>query len=349
MKPYMLWSNYDGCGYVRQFLPMKYNGWTGDYLELGVIREQREKAREMIEADIIVAHRLDDPARIQLAKMLQSKGKKLVVDNDDTTIIEEMNSLKGYMPYRDTINNSIKMADLVTCSTPFLKKEYEKLTDKTVIVLPNCIDPEDYPKVTHKDNLKLRIGFIGSVLYKEDRSVIQDLIIELSHRNDVQIVIYGLIAPEIRTLEKNKKYYEIMKQDCDFWDTIDCEWQSNTPINTYLDVVNRLNLDIAVIARKDNYFNRCKSNIKYLEMAMLEIPCVCQSFRDCKSPYDEDIIDGWNGYLAEDQDEFKNRIEELIRFPDLRKNISKNAKQYVLDNYNIKNKAHLWAEAYQLI
>ena len=122
------------------------------------------------------------------------------------------------------------------------------------------------------------------LLYKEDRSVIQDLIIELSHRNDVQIVIYGLIAPEIRTLEKNKKYYEIMKQDCDFWDTIDCEWQSNTPINTYLDVVNRLNLDIAVIARKDNYFNRCKSNIKYLEMVNVRNTLCLSSLLEIVSP-----------------------------------------------------------------
>lgn len=345
----MLWSNYDGCGYVRQFLPMKYNGWTGDYLELGVIREQREKAREMIEADIIVAHRLDDPARIQLAKMLQSKGKKLVVDNDDTTIIEEMNSLKGYMTYRDTINNSIKMADLVTCSTEFLKKEYQKLTNKPVVVLPNCIQPEDYPK-KKKYNLgkKIRIGFVGSVLYKEDRSVIQDLIMELSQRDDVQIVIYGLVPPNLR-INKNKKYYEIMKEDCDFWDTIDCEWQGNTPINTYLDTINNLKLDIAVIARKDNYFNRCKSNIKYLEMSMLEIPCVCQSFKDGNSPYDKDIINGWNGYLAEDEDEFKNKIEQLIRNPALRKKIRKNAKKYVIDNYHIKTKAYMWIETYKLI
>lgn len=346
-KVYMLASRYGGCYYVRQYLPMKYNDWTGDFTELGEERNSGYRLIDQKRADIIVAHRLDDPAKIELVEILRNMGKKIVVDNDDTTLIDEVGSLSKFMQYQGNVHNSIAKADLVTCSTEFLKKEYSKYTKAPIVVLPNCIDPNDYPKPVHKNNLKLRIGFIGSVMYKEDRSAIQDLIIELSHRNDVEIVCFGLIPPDKRA--GSEKYYQGIKEDCDFWETIDCEWHCQTQIEDYLPTLNSLNLDIAVIARKDNYFNRCKSNIKYLEMSMLEIPCVCQSFRDCKSPYDEDIIDGWNGYLAEDQDEFKNRIEELIRFPDLRKNISKNAKQYVLDNYNIKNKAHLWAEAYQLI
>ena len=347
MNIYMLWSRYGGCGYVRQFLPMKYNNWTGDYLKLGEERDKREKAKEMIASDIIVAHRLDDVGKINFIDKMQLDGKKLVVDNDDTTLIDEMGSLKKFMVYQGLVHSSIKKADLVTCSTEFLKKEYENYTDSPVVVLPNCVEPSAYPNSKHKQHKKVRIGFIGSVMYKEDRGAIQDLIVELSKREDVTVVCFGLIPPMLR--KNNKDFYEGMKEDCDFWDTIDCEWTPFTPIEKYIDTINDLDIDIAVMARKDNYFNRCKSNIKYLEMSMLKIPCICQSFKDNQSPYDNDIIDGWNGYLAEDEDEFRNRIEELIRFPNVRNRIRRNAFKYVKENYDIKNKAHLWKEAYNQI
>lgn len=344
----MLSSNYGGCYLVRQYLPMKYNNWYGDYMELGVERLKENKTKDIISSDIVVAHRLDDPAKKEMVDKMKILGKKIVVDNDDTTKIEEIGSISKFMKYQGIVHGSMKNADLVTCSTEFLKKEYEEYTDRPVVVLPNCIEPSMFPDRKANRTGKVRIGFIGSVMFKEDRESIQDLIVELSKRKDVTIVCYGLIPPKSR-LKGVEKYYRAIKEDCDFWDTIECEWHSQTNIDKYIKTVNDLKLDIAVMARKDNYFNRCKSNIKYLEMAMLKIPCVCQSFRDGNSPYDNDIIDGWNGYLAEDQDEFRNRIEELIRYPNLRKKIANNAKKYVIKNYDIKNNAHLWVEAYKLI
>lgn len=344
----MLWSAYGGCGLVRQYLPMKYNNWYGDYMELGVARSKEDMLADIRRSDIIVAHRLDDPARIKFIDESKRLGKKIVVDNDDTTKIDEIGNIGKLMEYQGIVHESMRKADLVTCSTEFLKKEYEEYTDSPVVVLPNCIEPSMYPNRKANRTGKVRIGFIGSVMYKDDRESIQDLIVELSKRKDVTVVCYGLIPPKHR-IKAVEKYYRAIKDDCDFWDTIDCEWHKRTRIDEYIDTLNDLKLDIAVIARKDNYFNRCKSNIKYLEMAMLKIPCVCQSFRDGNSPYDKDIIDGWNGYLAEDDDEFRNRIEELIRYPNLRKKIANNAKKYVIENYNIKNNAHLWAEAYKLI
>ena len=45
-----------------------------------------------------------------------------------------------------------------------------------------------------------------------------------------------------------------------------------------------------LIPRGENYFNRCKSNIKFLEASMCEIPVIAQSFTTNDSPYDE--LDG---------------------------------------------------------
>ena len=54
----------------------------------------------------------------------------------------------------------------------------------------------------------------------------------------------------------------------------------------YFDTLNDLELDIMMIPRKDNYFNKCKSNIKFLEASMCEIPVITNYFKD--SPYEKD-------------------------------------------------------------
>jgi glycosyltransferase involved in cell wall biosynthesis len=100
-----------------------------------------------------------------------------------------------------------------------------------------------------------------------------------------------------------------------------------------------------LIPRKDNYFNRCKSNIKFLEASMLEIPVVATSFKN--GPYEELTTD--IGLKAKNDDEFRVFTEMLIDNEYLRRKIGINAKEYVLKHYSIKDNAHLWAEAYAKI
>jgi len=98
-----------------------------------------------------------------------------------------------------------------------------------------------------------------------------------------------------------------------------------------------------LIPRLPSYFNKCKSNIKYLEASMLEIPVVASTFED--SPYNT-IEDGKTGMLAKDEAEFRIKTEQLIKDKALRRQIGKNAKEYTLNNFNIENKAVLWKDAY---
>jgi hypothetical protein len=278
------------------------------------------------------------------------KPKKIVVDNDDTTLIEEIGTLSKFMEYQGLVHKGFELADMVTCSTDFLAEEYKKYTDSPVVVLPNCVNPDDFPtNLVKNQGEKIRIGLIGSVLYKEDRSVIENLLRELDKDDRVQLVGYGMVAKEDRN-STNVKSCEIMKEDLEFWDSLEnFEWHSWNNIDKYLSTLNSLALDFMIISRKDNYFNRCKSNLKFLEASMLEIPTICQRFDDNNSPYDKDIMQGFNGYLATDEEDWKNKIEFAIRHKDKMTEIGKNAKKYVLDKYDINNNYKLWEEAYKKI
>lgn len=343
MKAYMLWSEFDGCSYVRQYIPMKANGWTGDQLELGTERTEEDRVSDCIKSDIIVAHRLDDNPKKEFVKKLKEVGKKIVVDNDDTINIEEIGSLARAMQYQGKIAEAFRNADMVTCSTEFLKKEFSQY-NKNVVVLPNCVCLDDW-KFTKKNNAsnKIRIGIIGSNIYKEDAGEFLDIIESLSKDSRVQLVVFGLVNPNTTD---NQIALKVFKTDLDLWRGLNVEWHEYVSIKDYPKTLNELRLDFAMIYRKDNYFNRCKSNIKFLECSMVKVPVIASSFYDGNSPYDKDIKSYENGILCKTKEEWKTAIELMIKDSTLRKYMALNAFNYVVNNYNIEKNKHLWENAY---
>ncbi len=342
MKVYNVWSRYGGCGYVRQYIAGRVNGYDGDYIELGVERSAKERGLGALKADIVVFHRPDDPQKHKAAELLKSIGKKIVFDNDDTILIDDRDNISKFMQYQDDLMGKMPMYDLVTCSTEFLKKEYEKYNDN-VAILPNCIMPDDYPDSIQKHtSSKIRIGLVGSVLYQDDREVLQPILEKISNNKDIQLVIFGMSKEKLT--DKLENFY---KSDLLFWRELkNLEWVSSVPIKYYIKTLHSLNLDFMIAPRKDNYFNRCKSNLKYLEASMLRIPFIGQSFSDGNSPYDKDL-NGENGILCNTLNEWESAINALCNDKEKRLKIGNNAYDYVLKNYNIYDKAILWNNVYK--
>ena len=113
-----------------------------------------------------------------------------------------------------------------------------------------------------------------------------------------------------------------------------------------METLRQARLDMMLIPRRENHFNKAKSNIKFLEASMLEIPVIAQGFKDGLSPYDNDI-DGTNGVLVIDDKKWEEEVMLMILNPGKRLMLGATAKQYVLNNYQIKDNAYKWAEAYE--
>lgn len=345
LKVYNVASGYTGCYYVRQLLPQIANGWSGDFKNMlaldnaNKILNVKERVKEAYNSDIIVFHRCDDPKLLNCLKAFKQMGKKIVFDNDDTTKIENRSLVDAVgAKYEKNILEACSLADLVTASTSILAKEYLQYNGN-VKVLPNCVAPNHYPEKKYNDTDKIRIGFVGSVAYKSDVGNIKPIIEWLCSLPNVQVVLYGFT--------KNEKALDLMKDEIEFWEKLPVEWQEWTPMNKYFETLNNLKLDIMVAPRADTYFNRCKSNVKYLEASMLEIAFIGQSFKTKDSPYDKDIIDGENGFLAQNNAEFKEKIEKLINDKELRQKLAQNAKEYVKNNYNIYDNSWKWEKCYR--
>jgi glycosyltransferase involved in cell wall biosynthesis len=222
-----------------------------------------------------------------------------------------------------------------------LADEYRKI-NKNVLVLKNCVDPDDWPTPKRNEGEKVRIGLVGSVTANGDFDSIRVALTELNKRADVQLVMFGLPPKDL------PKAQELYKEEYEFWSQFNIEWQPFVPMADYFDTLNNLRLDMMLIPRKDNYFNRCKSNIKFLEASMLEIPCVMQGFEDGKSPYQFDKVEEQGmGIVVTDNSKWLEAIDKLIANKDLRRAMGKLANKYVLENYDIKTNAINWKNAYE--
>lgn len=354
MKVYYIGNLYDGCYQVRCLLPQIHNGWAGSTNSLAGVKKTNEQVfREAMMADIIVFQRPVEKEKVDVVKMLQRAGKRVIFDNDDTykpnsgvpTTMSRVSKVVGgkLINMNKNLWDFIKQADLVTTSTEFLANEYRKLNNN-VVVLPNQIDPFNYEEPLRNESKKLRVGLVGSVASNDEYLHIVDTLDYLRGREDVEIVVFGL--PE-KDSEDAKIARKIYKKELDFWDKYADERQPSVRMIDYYFTLNQLKLDLMLIPRQENYFNRCKSNIKFLEASMLEIPVIAQGFITKDSPYEE--LDGKIGFKVKTGDSWIPTVKKLLDDKQLRRDTGKLAKEYTLKHYNIEDNYKRWEDAYKLI
>lgn len=355
MKVYYITSGNAGCYLVRCLLPLVANGWDGDQTSLHpFVKTPENKARAAQDADIVVFHRPETHQKIELARQLKKLGKKIIFDNDDTYKDHTAVKLNDYFD-KERTKRGLEMvntvadgfaveADLVTCTTDWLADEYRKL-NPNVVVLPNCVDPFYFDEPLRNETDVVRIGVTGSIGSSTDLDVVAPIIRHYENDPRVKIVFFSL--PPNR--KGNPIVEKIYRDEYAFLDSVNVEWHPTVNADVYYDKMNSLKLDMMIIPRDDNYFNRAKSNLKFLEASMFEIPCIAQGFSDGKSPYQVNPQDKENLVLVTDNSQWIPEIEKMINDKEGRLALGKKAHDYVVENYDINKKAHLWEEAYRTI
>lgn len=344
MKIFYLQGDYPFCYYYRGYLPGVYSKQmvVSEFFRKDMEVSDESLTRKALEADIICFQRPTSAPSLGLARLLKARGKKIVFDNDDTYTgipLARLGSERRVEIAKElskNLNDFIKISDGVTVSTEILAKEYAQI-NPNVVVLKNCIDPlDEFPCKENKTG-KFRVGLIGSVTSNDDYVHIKEQLRQLDARDDVTLVVLGIKLPN------GKIMTESMREDYDFWDSLkNVEWHPVVHVTEYMSTIAGLALDLAIIPRKEHYFNQCKSNLKFLEMSLLKIPVLAQGFTDGTSPYEG--VDKSYLTLMHDNNLWYNKIIEIKDDYSPYKLLAEKAHDYVLENYNISRYASVWNE-----
>lgn len=318
------WTNPSGSRYWRIEDPFKHLRRMGIDARVidGPITEEIAQW-----ADIYVLQGTVDKQGIALLRAYQAEhGKKIVVDRDDALQIQDDNPYKADHERTnapEVVRATMQVADLITTTTPYLAKACEQINDR-VVVLPNLLDLErwDLAKRRNTDR-KLRIGWAGSITHLDDLKLLVEPLTRIKAEfAEVDVIIAG--DPRARELFP-----------------FPVETVLGVPFTAWPARLHGLRLDIAVAPLKDTPFNRCKSNIKFLEYAVAKIPGVYSPTVYHQGRFEPDF-----GLIARNEREWYACLRNLIVSAPLREDIARHAYSFVKAKYDLARGARLWAQAY---
>lgn len=322
MKTIVGYSDGSGARKWRLETPFKYLSRDG---HAAYVSDRDISPEEINKADVIVLHNIVTKEGITeiLAQRHESNFyKKLIVDVDDWFVTKDNPHYKTHevLDAEHVITQTIKQADVVTCSTQYLA---DKLTEfnKNVVVLPNYYDPEEWdikPIVNTSDYI--RLGWAGSITHLKDLEMVAPAINSImKQREDVKFIFCG--EPRLKELLECKDRVEMFPP---------------VPIKYWPQRLNSMALDIGIAPIVSNEFNKCKSNIKWMEYSLLKIPCVTS----------EDVYKDDSVCTARSGKNWEVILSDLIEYPQRRIAIAeenyKRAKKF-----NMKNHYKEWSEVYE--
>jgi len=206
----------------------------------------------------------------------------------------------------------------VIVATDFLKDVYKQY-NQNIHVIPNAVNFDAWDKYKSHSNEKIRIGWIGGATHGGDLKIVKE-------------VLYDLLVEF-----KNLEVYIVTCPPPD-WPKADRMNLVNkwVAIDNYPQHLKNLSFDIGISPLRDNYFNRAKSNLRYLEYSACRIPTVASNVE----PFKTNFI----GFLADDEMDWFEQLSLLIQDQDLRLNTGFMAYYDVKDKFNLDGIARKYAK-----
>lgn len=268
--------------------------------------------------DIWVTKPMDSPnVIIELFADKDFVDTKIVLDLDD----DPFNLNPNHPQYQDFVDKKpqyelfISQADHIIVSTEYIRDVVKHLNPK-ITVIPNAVDPDIWKvKRKRRRDGKIRVGWFGSSSHLADFDILDGFMGEILKKYpQVEFHLAGFSFEDLGKKEDRVFHYAGTKGYED-----------------YPQFVADMDLDIALAPLHDTQFNRCKSNIKWLEHAMLETPMVLSDV----TPYKECVKNYKIGYLAKNKSQWVKYLSWLIENPEKRKEIGQAAKKAALKDWTI--------------
>jgi len=310
---------------------LKHHGISADAFDYSVVN-----LHDVLDLyDIIILHRV--PINPEIQELIiegKQQGKIFIFETDDLVFhekyaqyiraLDEMTSDQVDL-YRDGLrrfNATMELCNYSICSTEYLKQELESY-GKTVFINFNAVSDEMVnlakKALLEKDREPkdtIRIGYMsGTKTHNSDFKVAEGALIQiLTEFEKVQLVIGG--------------YLDLSEKFSPFKERI-----IRLPFMDWKELPKHIaGFDINISPLEDIPFCNAKSDLKYFEAALLQVPTVASNVGGFKTQ----IKNLENGMLVSTSQEWYKALRLLITNEELRKQIGKNAEADVLNKRTTK-------------
>jgi len=321
------------CWFYRLHSPMTYLGKNNaDKYEISVTGTiQNTHCRDF---DLVILQRQYAKDVYEAALRMKQSGTKLVYEVDDNLFnVPEWNGahdLFNKPGIQHGIKEFLSIVDAMFVTTETLKETYSKYCKK-IYVLPNSINYDAIYPTSKYNQKKEVICWQGSLTHERDVQVISKCLKRLAQNDDVVLKMWSGFK-ERTSLNDNRD---------PIFDIPGSETLQLVPFDAFFQMFAQVGTSIGLAPLAANPFNKCKSNLKFLEYTALDAVTVASDF----GPYGATIEDGVTGILISDNSTWYDAVYELVHDKEMYNYLLKNAKEFVYEKYNIERNYKQWQDA----
>ena len=331
--------NGTGSRYYRLIPQLKYMESKGH--EVKLVDSDDPKMEENIKwADIVILEMIFSTGIIKLCKKLNAK---VVFECDDLVHTVP----KTHYSYEDVkgpikqlkmwlmIIKCLRRCDGFITPTKMLYKKYGWLS-KHRLLFPNYIDISHWLK-KYKRNMSdtIRILWAGSTSHVGDLLDFKPIMKKiLTKYPNVKFIYVGDGGIQTDDLQAKFIYGE------DLWKGLPSNRENILSVSgfNWPYKLAALQADIAIAPLEKNYFNKCKSQCKYLEYSINKIPAIYSAH------HYTDVQHNYTGMVANNEQEWIDSISHLIENENERKRIGENAYNDIIKNHDANDYLQQWEE-----
>lgn len=298
--------------------------------------------------DLVVVDRawrpdVDPQQADALVRGIRSRGARFVYFLDDNLVDLHQNEPWQFFPnhnQRSAVRLFLRKADLVMVSTPALRSRFLTL-NPDIVVIPNALDETLFPTrdvaLGREQKGPFTIGYMGTLTHTEDLMLVVEPLRELLRANpdSLRLELLGVTTePRIRELFSGLPL-KILSPGTNVAYERFVRWAQEF-----------LRWDLAIAPLEDRLFNRFKSDIKFLDYALLGFPAVCSNVE----AYRHTVVHSETGWLSDNDPECWYRtIADRIENTDELKRVREQAWEYANKHRCLSTGVKMWLQAVERV
>lgn len=283
---------------------------------LRAFQRRQQDIRDAGSYDIVVVQREATPLGPPwVERALARRGTRLVYDFDDALYFPAGRAVKRLLGWSYKIGEIISLSHAVIAGNPHLAN-FARTYNDNVTIIPSVPYPDVYRVPSKQSGDAVVVGWSGGSNNSDALMPLIPVLRDLSKCYRMKLHVAGSASFQIEGVDVSGEDWTFPIDDTQVWNALQ-------------------SLDIGLMPLEDIEWNRGKCGFKALLYMSMGIPPVV-------SPVgvNVDIVqDGVNGFLADTEQEWYDKLERLVTNPELRLQMSRAARRSVEDNWSAAREA----------